>query len=352
MAKVRRLLWRLSLLFSSARLVPWRAALRLHDRSSTVVFWLHGRKPESWLRYLAHEDTVLMDAGWLRALVRREVPFRLVPGDRIDRVRDSTIVYTVHPYNPSGAPIPSDGLRTALADIAGRGNRLVPTLDAARFWENKVHMHERFDEAGVRTPPTRIVHDVAELEGLDLPLPLMVKDPWSYGSYGIVRVDDRRQLETAVAAVLDTRAAAIVQGFIDIRADARITVAAGRVAQSLLRRNPAEEWSMTLARYGTVYEFDGVPERWNDTFVEMADRLGLATAAFDACWEGDDLATEPIVLEVSPAYQLNPEPPEVFRDRPYRDYAATWWGRDAHPARQAALVARIEDLVLDQVSLP
>lgn len=66
------------------------------------MVWVHGRKPASWLEYPAHEDTIMLDAGLLRALVQRGVAFRFAFGERIDDVRERTVLYTVHPYNLSG----------------------------------------------------------------------------------------------------------------------------------------------------------------------------------------------------------------------------------------------------------
>jgi hypothetical protein len=353
MAKVKRLLRRLSVLYWSFRTVPWRGVMRLHDRSAPTVFWVHGRKPGSWFRYLAHEDTVMLDAGRLRALVQCGVPFALALGRGIDSVTDRTVVYTIHPYNPTGESSSSRGLRVALAAVSDRRNRLVPPLEEALFWENKGHMHECFEAIGVPTPATRMIRSGESLDRLDLALPLMVKHPWSYGSYGVERVTDGAGLRSAVMQILDQGCdAAIVQEFIDFRVEARVTVAAGEMAHALLRRNIGDKWTLTLSRFGTVYEYGTFPEQWSGLFVRIAERLGLSNGAFDACWRDDDLTTEPLVFEVSPAYQLHPEPPEAFRRRRYREYVATWWGPDCHPARQAALVAEVQLRTLAAEQLP
>ena len=347
MAAVRRILQRLAVLYWSARTVPWLRAWRLRDDSATVAFWMHGRRPDSWLRYLAHEDTVILDAARLRALVDQRVPFRFVFGDRIREVSGSTVVYSIHPYNPSGDPIRSDGLRTALTAVQARHNRLVPPLEEVRFWEDKVFMHGRFDELGVRTPSTRIVDDRASLEDLDLPLPLIVKDPWSYGSLGVERVDDPVELDRAVGARLGGGCRSVIlQQLLDIRADVRVTTAGGRVVHGYVRQNPLDRWSLTLARFGSTYRFESLPERWERHFAQLTDDLGLSTAAFDVCWMGEDRTEEPYVLEVSPAYQLHPEPPEPFLNRPYREYMVTWMGRDSHAARRVALFSEVQGTVM------
>ena len=80
------------------------------------------------------------------------------------------------------------------------------------------------------------------------------------------------------------------------------------------------------------------PERWRSTIVGAMDALGLRNGAFDVCWDGDDLDTEPYFLEVSPAYTPNPPPTAEFADRPYAEFKAQITGAGNYTAAFADLV--------------
>ena len=45
---------------------------------------------------------------------------------------------------------------------------------------------------------------------------------------------------------------------------------------------------------------------WKDFIICEFLKLNLATGGLDIAWQNDDLSGKPIILEVSPTYQLNP----------------------------------------------
>ena len=75
-------------------------------------------------------------------------------------------------------------------------------------------------------------------------------------------------------------------------------------------------------------------------------KLGMRNGAFDICWDGDDLETEPYFLEVSPAYTPNPPPPPAFVNRPYADFKAQLFGPDSFPGQFADLVFELHRQVV------
>ena len=52
------------------------------------------------LRYLFREDTVVKDGLLVTAMAERGIRFRFVTGTAIDDLRDVTVVYSIHTYNP------------------------------------------------------------------------------------------------------------------------------------------------------------------------------------------------------------------------------------------------------------
>jgi hypothetical protein len=330
------------MLWYLARAIQWMKVRRAHDREADVVIWIHHRYPAGWLRYLFREDTVVKDGLLVTAMAERGIRFRFVTGTAIDDLRDVTVVYSIHTYNPDRIANYSASLMKTLRAAERRGCTLLPSADDAEFWENKVFMHRRFDELGVPCPRSVVIRRGEELPA-DLPaFPFLVKEPHSAGSAGLHKVGDaselaavRRQAESEGEEEL------IAQELVDMRRDLRVTLVADEVVHHYFRINTDDHWHPTSTTHGSVVDFDTFPEQWRGHIVDTFGRLGLRTGAFDICWEGDDLATEPRYLEVSSAYTPNPRPAPSYRDRPYYHFKVNSWGRDSY---MKAWVATFSDI--------
>ncbi|MCC6227110.1 MAG: hypothetical protein IT195_12000 [Microthrixaceae bacterium] len=350
---------RLVLVWDLTRVTPWRQIRRLRDPSSDLVVWLHHRHPGGWAKWVLQEDTVVKDVAILRALCRRGLRFRIVTGDGIESLRDARVLYTLHWYNPDRLANHSASLMAALRRAEERGNTLLPSADEAEWWENKVFMHRRFDELGVNCPRTWILDSTSDLEsGEDaaraeaLPFPVLAKEPHSQGSAGVHKVDsvaELRALRSKLVAAGEPEL--LVQDLIDMRRDLRATCVGGEVVHHYFRINTSGEWTPTSTRRGSLVDFETFPEQWRGRIVDVLGKCGLRTGAFDICWEGDDLESEPIFLEVSPSYTPNPPPPPSFSDKPYYAFKKQLRGPDSYPKRSIETVAAIVDRVLQEYGL-
>lgn len=331
------------------RRMPWRQLIAARRRTDAeVVVWLHHQHPDPWWRWLANGDTALKDVALLKAVAATGCSYRVVTGPRIGGVTNSTIVYSINSFNPAGLADHSAGLRATLRALEAQGNTLYPSADEAEFWENKVFMHRRFDELGVRSPRTVAVTPTTDLDaalaaaGLDFPL--LVKEPHSCNGRGLHLVDDAAALETVRAELAaEGGHQLLVQELLDMRRDLRVTLVGGRIVHHYWRVNESDEWKPTTTRGGSRADFVTFPEAWRERIEATVQRLGLRNAAFDVCWAGDDLDTEPYFLEVSPGYTPNPPPPPAYADRPYRDFTQQLTGPDSYARRAADL---LEDLHL------
>ena len=345
---------RLALLWNLARLTPWRAIRRSIDHDADVVVWIHHRYPESRLRWLLREDTVVKDVAILAALCERGVRFRIVTGRDIEHVRDARVLYTIHPYNPERRADHSAGLMTALRALEAAGNTLYPSAAEAEWWENKVFMHRRFDELRIRCPRTIVLDGSVAPAAVDAALaeaklgfPLLAKEPHSQGSAGVHKIDSAAELATLRSKLAATgEPELLVQELIDMRRDLRATCIGDEVVHHYFRINTSDEWSPTSTRRGSNVDFETFPEQWRSRIVDTLALCGMRTGAFDICWDGDDLTTEPIVLEVSPSYTPNPPAPPSFADRPYYAFKKQLTGRDSYPRRSIETVFDIHRQVL------
>jgi glutathione synthase/RimK-type ligase-like ATP-grasp enzyme len=339
---------RAALLSHIAQRVPWQGMRRLYDPDADLVLWLHHRYPRSLATWTLRGDTVLKDFALINAVVERELPFRLVTGAEIGAVVNSRVVYSVDAYNPARVRNYSASLMAALRQLEAQGNVLYPSADEAEWWENKVFMHRRFEELGIRTPPTTIVERDSELDEDALDYPLIAKEPHSHGSLGVHKLDgpdELRELRRRMAA--DGLYELLLQQILDIRRDMRCTLIGGEVVHHYFRVRHSEEWAPTSTRHGSTVDFRLFPERWRALILDAFARTGLRSGAFDVCWQGDDLETEPYFLEISPAYTPNPAPPEAFADRPYAEFKGQITGPDSYPAAFVALVFELQRKVVD-----
>jgi hypothetical protein len=342
---------RVSLLYYVARALPWRSILKRHDRRAPLVLWIHHRYPDSLLTYIAREDTIVKDVGLITALCERGVPFRLVFGRRIDAVSDHDVVYTIHPYNPDRVHDYAAGLLIGLERIAARGNRLLPTAAEAQWWENKVYMHRRFDELGIHCPTTEIVALAGPLDVAAFTYPVLAKEPHSSGSRGVHKVSSAGELQRlADQLAADGETELLIQQLIDMRRDFRATLVGDQIVHSYFRINTSAEWQPTSTKHGSLVDFESFPEAWRGYIVDVFGQLGLHSGAFDLCWAGDDLTSEPYVLEVSPAYTPNPPPPEGWTD-PYYVFKSELFGPNAYAKAKIATVTAIARQLIEVYGL-
>jgi hypothetical protein len=326
-------------------------AIRGHiDNDSDLVVWLHHRLPDSWPKFFAVGDTFVKDAALISALVDAGQRFRIVTGSDIGHVANSKVVYSIAAYNPAGVVNYSASLMMTLRQLEAQGNTLFPSADEAEFWENKVFMHRRFAELGVNDPPTVIVErdtDLAAAIPNSFTWPVLVKEPHSYNGLGLHKIETFDELVAlrerfAKQGSFDL----LVQQIIDMRQDMRVTVIGGEIVHHYFRISHAQEWMPTTTRRGSTVDFDSFPEQWRGHIIETTRRLGLRSCAYDICWAGDDLSTEPIYLEVSPAYTPNPRPPANF-DGPYADFKLKLQGNESFTESYVELLFSQHRLIVD-----
>jgi hypothetical protein len=345
---------RVFLLWDLLREVPWRKLRKLHDRNATTVVWIHHRYPASWAHWILREDTILKDLALAVGLAEAGVPFRVVGGRKIEAVHGARVVWTIHPYNPDRNPNYAEGMLGAVRRIEDAGNELFPSSEEAQWWENKVFMHTRFDELGVPSPRTVIDRPSADLsltcaDGSELGFPLLVKEPHSQGSAGLHKVESIEALRRLRADLLrQGESELLLQELIDMGRDLRATLVGDRVVHHYFRINTTDEWQPTSTRRGSQVDFVTFPEQWRQRIVDVFRSTGLRTGAFDICWRGDDLDTEPLFLEVSPSYTPNPPPSAGFVDRPYYEFKKQLTGPDSFGTAFVRTVFDIQAQVLDE----
>ena len=236
-----------------------------------------------------------------------------------------------------------------------QGNRLFCSSAETGFWENKAHMHRKLAEIGAATPATLIV-TAADRIDFDFE-PVLVKQEHSAGSAGVhyfeSAADARRFVDEYEFRPTESL---IVQELVSgATRDMRVTMVGNTmiVSASFWRVKSAEalarpEWTSTASKYGSAIEHRDIPESVAPLVAEYLRALGLRTAGVDLIWPDDDLSRDPLVLEVSPFYQPNPEKPTRYDHLSYKDYKSRPYSKDGYFERQYQVFREIAAAVLDQ----
>ena len=98
----------------------------------------------------------------------------------------------------------------------------------------------------------------------------------------------------------------LVQQLLNMRRDLRVTIVGKNIVHFYWRINNADEWKPTSTGHGSSVDFVNFPEKWREFIIEQFLKFKIVSGAFDIAWENDDLSTTPLILEVSPTYQVNP----------------------------------------------
>jgi hypothetical protein len=336
----------LSLLYMCLFRISWIDVIRLYDRRSRTVLWIYPCAPARLLEYLGR-SVIVGDLAYVDALARNRIGFRVVVGKRIGRTHGARILYNpshqfMNPFSLLDYPTFLAGMAQALEH---QNNRLLPGSTELAFWENKGFMQDRFAALDIAHPATHRLRteDLPGFAGLSHPF--LVKELHSAGGKGLHKIETRDQQARVARRLLERgQYEVLAQRIVAMTRDLRVTVIGDEIVLAYWRINPDGSWRPTGTSGGSRVVFGDFPERWRGYFVETARALGLGSAAFDVAWEADDVATQPMILEVSSFFQPNPPLPERAQGGAYRDYKKRIFGRDPFFKTRVDVFCRIAAL--------
>lgn len=228
------------------------------------------------------------------------------------------------------------------AGLEAQGNSLFVSSEEIRFWENKAYMHERFANAGIPTPLTTLVNS-SNWDSCPLPPPpLLFKEEHSAGSTGIHFLASHGEARAFAAAYRWAPGGSLIaQHVVDgSTRDLRVTMVGSMlIADASFWRikapaAPGAAWTTTASKYNSSILHGDLPAGIREIAAAHMDRLGLRTAGLDFMFEGDDVRTRPLLLELSPVYQPNPVKPQRYAGLTYKQYKRRRLGKDLYLAAQ------------------
>jgi hypothetical protein len=348
---MKKFINRLIYLIVLIRRINWlRLCTLLHSDSKNVV-WIYQSAFKDVLVYI-RGNAFLNDLALINAFVRRGVKFKIVIGPKIGAVSDKNVYYNISKlFNSYNLSNHSSSIIGVVRELEMQNNIVFPSLHELKLWENKAYMHRVFEELGIRSPKTWIVSRPDDIEQLNsvLRFPCLLKECNSSGSNGLFKARSFSELKELIYHNRKLgKYEFLVQELIEMRKDLRVIFVNDEIVLHYWRINESSSWRPTSTGHGSKVDFFSFPEHWRSDILVYAKKLGIRTGAFDIVWEKDDLATEPLILEVSPSYMPNPSIPEKWRNLSYKEYKDKVLLRGSYMREYVDVVFSIKDKVVEE----
>lgn len=330
--------------------VDWLKIIKLNTKKSENILWVYQLTPSSFRAYF-FQNSFLNDLALIQSFVDFNTNFNLRIGLKIGNINSKNIFYTISKdYNVFGFPNHSATLIHIVEELEKQNNVLFPSLNELKYWENKSFMHRKFEELKINCPKTWIISQPQDLVSIkdQVKFPCLLKECNSSGAAGVFEVKDYTSLfELINKKNQEGKYEFLVQLLINMRRDLRVIIVGEEIVLHYWRINESKEWKPTSTGHGSKVDFITFPNQWREKIVNVLKVLELRTGAFDITWENDDLDTEPIILEVSPAYAPNPLLPDKWKDIPYSDFKKKLSIKKSYLIEYSNVVFRIKKKVVE-----
>lgn len=284
--------------------INWRKAYKLYNKKADIIMWYYPRYRKNFFT-----QSIERDFAFINAFVEQDLPYRIYLGKNIGKFSNKKIFYSVTKfYDGNRFKNYAMILNHISQQLEEQSNIVYPTSHETLLWENKLHMHNMFNELNIHQPETIFITPKTELDSIPLKYPFLIKEPHSSSSMGLYKVNSLIELNEVIEQKkpFSRNNALLAQKIIDMRKDVRVILVGGKIMLHYWRINLADEWKPTATGYGSKVDFEYFPEKWKDYIIAEFKKLNITTGGFDVTWDKDDLETEPYFLEISPFYQPNP----------------------------------------------
>ncbi len=301
-----------------------------HDYEDTDVYlWI----PKFGWRYYINEK-IIWDYGKINALSKAGIKFKIITGQNIGDISDKIVhlnysdmynwKYKFNDYTQQ--------LHFIVQQLESQNNTVFPSSKEIYYWENKGFMHKKFKEYDISEPQTELCKNFDEVRKLGWDFPYLIKEEHSSASAGVHKIaSDEDLIFHEENTTFKPNEYIIVQKLIDMRKDLRVILVGDEIVHYYWRINNQEDWRPTSTGRGSSVDFEFFPEQWREFIIDEFKKFDIPTGAFDVTWHQDDLDTKPLILEVSPTYQLNPKTTNEKFLAAYGDYKKTsWYGKNSY----------------------
>jgi len=314
---------------------------KFYSKESKNVVWILNYNIKYW-----GSDTCIWDFATICYFIENHIAFKINFGSNIGKINNSNIFFTLNEtYNLFNFNNYNNSLLYIANELEIQNNVLYPKKNELILWENKIYMHKKFNELGIKSPYTIIkaINDNIT----ELPYPFLVKEPHSCASKGVHLInnsDEFNLLRNDTKFKLYNNEF-LLQELIPMRKDLRVIIVKNEIVSYYWRINKTDSWKPTSTSYGSDVDFNNFPLKWENLIIENISKLNLTAGAFDITWFNDDTSTEPYFLEVSPVFQPNPKIGYID-DTPYSSYKNSIRIFNSWESNYINIIFNIKDLYL------
>lgn len=287
-----------------ANIITDKSGITSND-DADVYLWI----PKFGWRYYINEK-IIWDYGKVNALSRLGIKFKVIKDQNIGKISNKVVhlnysdiynwKYQFNDYTQQ--------LHFIVQQLEAQNNTVFPSSKEIYYWENKGYMHKKFKEYDISEPETVLCNTFDEVKHLNWDYPFLLKEEHSSASAGVHKIKSIQDLEYHESQkTFGPNEYIIVQKLIDMRRDLRVILVGNEIVHYYWRINNDENWKPTSTGRGSSVDFEFFPEQWREFIISEFKKLDIPTGAFDITWDKDDLSTKPLILEVSPTYQVNPK---------------------------------------------
>lgn len=319
--------------------INWLKFFRLYDRNSEIVIissLLNNKKFSS--------ELFIWELGYIKKLIQLEKKFSY---KTLNNQFHNKLIF----WSPSIAfsknkrkDYPYELKEIALSQESK--NSIYNSSAEIEWLENKFFMHKKFEKLKINTPKTWLYEKNTKVNYNELEYPLLYKGNHSSASQDIFKFNNEDTLRGFLNNLLEDDKI-ILQKLVNMRRDARITIAGGKIYSSFWRINPKKEWSVTASSKGSLIRFFKTDEGLEKTVLDVAKKCDLHTCGIDLCFENDDLNSTPIILEISPRFSLNPNFDVSSKSYEFKEYKKKVFMRNSYRYLQTKEIMKVAGIFVE-----
>jgi glutathione synthase/RimK-type ligase-like ATP-grasp enzyme len=321
----------------------------INNTRADILIW----SPEFFtLRYF-YDDNFIKTFATYHFFKKEGISVSIYNRKKIGKLKDKKIIFFGgKQYNNYSFTNYSNSLIFISENLEEQGNIVFPNSNEASIWENKLKMHQLFDNLTINSPKTESVYikksQINYFENLQYPV--LVKEENSCSALGLYKLNSFEEAKNLFqnTQFIKNNNAVLIQELLNIRRDLRVILVGKSIVHFYWRINKSKEWKPTSTGQGSEVDFITFPEQWREWIVEQFQKLNITTGAFDIAWQNDDLSNIPLILEVSPFYQPNPIPKLNQNLINYGKWKKSVSLKDSYQIAMVDIIFRIQEFFVEE----
>ena len=297
--------------------------LLLNKRNSDNIIII-----DNFLKNIYYGDVaILHDLSYIYSFIKLKKEFTICNSEKALNLKNKKIYLNLNKNYLKGLQHKNYSTRQIeyIVQLERKKNIVFPSSYEASFWENKINMYSEFKRHKINHPQTSVINNVSELESclINHCFPVISKIDNGSGSAGIIEIKNKKDKNLLSGLSFPF----LLQDRLTITKDCRIVILNFKYHNHYFRNNTSSDWHPTSTSLGSYLSYEKLPEEIIGKVIGVTKKLNLRVAAFDICWENDDLTSPVIFLEVSTSYLPNPK---YYGNKKYKEWKTILVGKNPY----------------------